>query len=127
MRIETVLHDEIADELANLGKMEIGEEKYKVTVDGVTKLIDRAIELDKLNIESQDRIKNQEIDIDLRLKQMEEERKDRMVKNYIAVAGIALPLVVTVWGALKSWEFEKEGTVTTLIGRGFINKLLPKK
>ena len=28
---------------------------------------------------------------------------------------------------LTSLKFEEEGTVTTIVGRGFVNKLLPKK
>ena len=58
---------------------------------------------------------------------MDEEKKDRLVKNIITAAGIVLPLVITVWGTKVSLKFEEEGTFTTIMGRGFINKLLPKK
>ena len=58
---------------------------------------------------------------------MEEDRKDRRFKNGIALGGIVLPLAVTIWGTLKTLKFEEEGTVTTMMGRGFINKLIPKK
>ena len=58
---------------------------------------------------------------------MEEEKKDRLVKNCISIGGIVLPVAVTIWGTLKSLKFEESGTVTTIMGRGFINKLLPKK
>ena len=57
---------------------------------------------------------------------MEEEKKDRLIKNILTGAGIIIPLGVTVWGTLKTLKFEEEGTVTTLMGRGFINKLFPK-
>lgn len=127
MKIETLLHDEIKSELEELKKIELGSEKYKVTVDGLTKLVDKAIEMDKLNIEVQEKVESRENDNDLKLKQMEEERKDRFVRNGIAVAGIVIPTIVTIWGTIKTIEFEKEGTITTIMGRGFINKLLPKK
>lgn len=127
MKIETLLHDEIRSELEELKKIELGSEKYKVTVDGLTKLVDKAIEMDKLNIEVQEKVESRENDNDLKLKQMEEERKDRFVRNGIAVAGIVIPTMVTIWGTIKTIEFEKEGTITTIMGRGFINKLLPKK
>ena len=61
------------------------------------------------------------------LAQLESERKDRIIKNCISIAGIIIPVIVTIWGTKKSFEFEKEGTITTIMGRGFINKLLPKK
>lgn len=127
MNIETQLHAEIAGELDELGKMEVGTEEYKVTVDGVTKLVDRAIEMEKLAITKEEQLVERKFDREMRLQQMREEKLDRYVRNGIAIAGILLPIGVTIWGTLKSFEFEKEGTITTIMGRGFINKLLPKK
>ena len=48
MKIEKLLNDEIQAEIESLGAMELGSEPYKVAVDGVTKLIDRSIEIKKL-------------------------------------------------------------------------------
>ena len=127
MRIETKLQEEIASELEELSKMQVGTDEYKSTVDGLTKLMDRAIEIERIDIESQDKVDARQEENDFKLKQMEDERKDRIVKNAISVAGIVIPTVVTIWGTLKSIEFEKTGTITTIMGRGFISKLLPKK
>ena len=127
MSIRNLLQEEIQDEFENLGKMELGSETYKTTVDGLTKLVDRAIELDKFAVESDDKDVCRDIDTELKTQQMESEKKDRLVKNGIAIAGIIIPVVVTVWGTILSFKFEEEGTITTILGRGFINKLLPKK
>lgn len=127
MRIETKLHEEIAKEIEELGKMQLGTDEYRSTVDGIAKLMDRAIEIEKMDVESQDRIEARQAEEDFRLKQMEADRKDRFAKNAIAVASIAIPTVVTIWGTIKSIEFEKTGTITTIMGRGYISKLLPKK
>ena len=127
MELEKKLHDEISRELDILEGMEGGTESYKAMVDGVTKLTDRAIEIDKLNAEVEARAETQKFENELKLKQMKEERIDRIVKNCITGFSIILPVVVTVWGTKASFEFEKEGTVTTIMGRGFINKLLPGK
>jgi hypothetical protein len=127
MNIEHQLHVEIADELDNLSKMDVGTEEYRVTVDGVTKLVDRAIEMEKLAAAKEEQLVERKFDRELKLQQMREEKLDRYVRNGIAIAGILLPIGVTIWGTLKSFEFEKEGTITTIMGRGFINKLLPKK
>lgn len=107
--------------------MALGTEEYKVTVDGLTKLMDRAIDMKKFDTEYAERIENQKMDNCLKQKQMDEERKDRLIKNGISIAGIVIPSLITIWGTVKSMEFEKEGTITTIIGRGFINKLIPKK
>ena len=127
MRIETKLQEEIANELDEVGKMTLGSDEYRCTVDGLAKLMDKAIELERINIERRDKVEVREEESDFRAKQMAEERKDRQIKNWIALLGIAIPTAVTIWGTIKSIEFEKEGTITTIMGRGFINKLLPKK
>ena len=127
MKIETLLNEEIQDEFKNLKEMELGTEDYKTTVDGLVKLVDRAIEIDKLNIDAQDKIDSREIEVDLKQQQINDEKQDRKIRNGIAIAGIVIPTIATIWGTLKSFKFEKDGTVTTIMGRGFIQKLLPKK
>ena len=125
--IETLLHEEIQDGFDALSKMERGTEIHKTTVDEVAKLFDKAIEIEKIEIEAKEKAKAREIEESIKLAQIEEDRKDRRVKNGIAVGGIVLPLAVTIWGTFKTLKFEEEGTVTTIMGRGFINKLIPKK
>ena len=125
--IETLLHEEIQDGFDALSKMERGTEIHKTTVDEVAKLFDKAIEIEKIEIEAKDKAKSREIEASLKKAQMEEDRKDRRVKNGIALGGIVLPLAVTIWGTFKTFRFEETGTVTTMMGRGFINKLIPKK
>ena len=66
-------------------------------------------------------------DVDFKQKQIEEERKDRLIRNCISAAGIVIPSLITIWGTLKTFKFEEDGTITTVMGRGFINKLLPTK
>ena len=125
--IETLLHEEIQDGFDALSKMERGTETHKTTVDEVAKLFDKAIEIEKIEVEAKEKAKAREIEASLKRAQMEEDRKDRRVKNGIAVGGIVLPLAVTIWGTFKTFRFEETGTVTTIMGRGFINKLIPKK
>lgn len=127
MNIRNVLNDEIQDEFKNLRKMELGSDTYKVTVDGLTKLVDKAIELEKLDADMDEKAESRENEIELKRKQMQIDKKDQIVKNGIAIAGIIVPTVITIWGTLKSFKFEETGTVTTIMGRGFIQKLLPKK
>lgn len=127
MKIETLLHEEIKSEFEELKKIEVGSDQYKVAVDGVTKLVDKAIEIDRLNIEHQEKVDARLDENYFKNEEIKENRKDQTIKNCITIGGIIVPVVITVWGTLKSFEFEREGTVTTIMGRGFINKLLPKK
>lgn len=127
MKIETVLHEEIRNEFGELKKLEVGSEGYRTAVDGICKLLDRAIEYDKLDSECNDKSLNRGFEEDYKLQLAEDEKRDRRIKNIITIVGIAVPSVITIWGTIISLNFEKEGTITTIMGRGFINKLLPKK
>ena len=127
MKFEYMLQDEIANELEELRKMDLGSDEYRGAVDGVAKLMDRAIELERMDAELQEKIEARQEENDFKLKQLGDENKDRFVRNAISVASIIIPTAVTIWGTIKSIEFEKEGTITTIMGRGFISKLIPKK
>lgn len=125
--IETLLYDEIETEFDRLSQLEPGTEQHKAAADTLAKLVDRAIELDKIESDCKDREAARESEQLLKEQQMKDEKKDRLVKNIIGAAGVVLPLIVTVWGTKVSLKFEEEGTFTSIMGRGFIQKLLPKK
>lgn len=127
MNIETKLHEELAREFEELGKMQPGSDEHKTSAEVVTKLMDKAIEIERLHIEQQNETESLKAETDFKLKQIAEERKDQMIKNAINAVGIIGGFAVTIWGTCKSIKFEETGTITTIMGRGFINKLLPKK
>lgn len=127
MKIDELLRENIESELEDLKDLEIGTEEYKTAVDGVTKLMDRAIEMDKIQRDSNDQKMRDLNEQALKREELAENRRGRIVKNVIDVASFVIPVGVTIWGTLASFKFEKEGTITTIMGRGFINKLLPKK
>ncbi len=127
MNVEELLSKEILEEIEALSKMEVGSEEWRKTIEGLAKLLEKSNEMDKFKAEQKAQIENRMLENNWREKQAKEERIDRWVKNGIAVAGILIPVGVTIWGTLISFKFEEEGTITTIMGRGFINKLLPKK
>lgn len=127
MSIKTLLDDEIREEIENLKDVEAGTDKHKAAVDALTKLLDRSIEMDKNDIEATDRYDRQKSETELKQKQIEEDRKDRIVKNVLTGISVIGGFGLTIWGTCKSIKFEETGTITTIMGRGFIQKLLPKK
>ncbi len=128
MDIQTMLNDEIVREFDKLGEMEdLGDDKYRTTVDGLTKLIDRTITMEKFNIESEDKLAAQEFEREMKLKEMKVERNDRIAKNVLTGVATIGGFALTIWGTFKSFKFEETGTITTAMGRGFIQRLLPKK
>ena len=112
MSMVTKLNVEIEEKFDELAKLDPTTKEYSAAVDSVTKLMDRAIEIEKLeSSETQNE------------KQMEEDRKSRLVKNCIDVGSVVLPLAVTIWGAKASFKFEETGTITTSVGRKFMDKI----
>ena len=116
MSMVTLLQVEIEDRFNNLAEMDPSTKEYANAVDSVTKLMDRAIEIEKLEI-SEMQNKNQ----------IKDDRKSRLVRNCIDAGAIVLPLLVTIWGAKASFKFEENGTITTGVGRKFMDKLISKK
>lgn len=124
------LDGEISTELEVLESMETNSEDYKIMVEGLTKLIDRSMELEKIEIgkaQEAEKIKLETKKIKFEAQQAKTNKIFQWVGYGISAAGIVIPVAVTIWGTKVTLNFEKEGTVTTMMGRGFINKLLPKK
>lgn len=127
MNIETLLYDAIETDFEKLADEKLSPEERRATVDEITKLMDRAIEMEKVSNDCRDKKEIRENDRFVKMQQLDDDNKDRLIKNIISAAGIALPLLVTIWGTKVSLKFEEEGTFTTIMGRGFIQKLLPRK
>ena len=116
MNFEELLDEDLVSEMQKLRQTPYEDKAYGTVSNTVDMLLGRKIEMENAKSE---RI--------MKEKQLEDEKKDRLIKNVISVAGIVLPIAVTIWGTKVSLKFEEEGTFTTIMGRGFIQKLLPKK
>ena len=127
MNIEDLLDDELDAQFEKLRKENLSPEEEKATVDTIAKLMDKKIEIERLRIDGADKEAIRENDMLMKQQQLKEDKKDHTIKNILSGLGIALPLLVTIWGTKVSLKFEEEGTFTTLMGRGFVSKLLHKK
>ena len=81
MKNETMLHDEIKAELEELSKLEVGSDEYETAVNGISKLMDRAIEMEKFESDAKERIDSKEAELDLKYRQLEEDIKDRRLET----------------------------------------------
>lgn len=118
-KVNNKLVEEVSRELDELGSLDVGSEEYKTTVNGVTSLVDRVIEINKFDHDLEDRKKESE----LKENQMKEDVKDRWIRNGLTAAGIVVPTVLTIWGTFKTLKFEETGTITTTSGRHFFKNL----
>ena len=120
--------------LEKLEETEVGSDKHKALVDAIAKLEDKLIEIQRIQNDAADKaatrereLKNDILEYNVKCEQMREDRIDKWVKNLLTALGIVLPIWLTVWGTKVSFKFEEEGTITTIMGRGFINRLFGKK
>lgn len=96
-------------------------------------------ELKIKQIETDEAMKQKQIDADMKLK-MEQalrdemiklksikiDRNDRIIKNVLeAIKWIGTALLI-IWGALKTWEFEEKGTISSFMGKIFVGLFRPK-
>lgn len=127
MSTKKLLEEEIQSEIEEISKMEVGSDKHKAAIEALAKLMDKYNEMDKLELEYQDKYDNREEDRRLKEKQLQHDKKDALVKNVLTGVSVVGGFALTIWGTCKSIKFEETGSFTTIMGRGFIQKLLPKK
>ena len=100
-------------EMAKITESEDG----KRAVDDAVKLTDCLIEIKKM--EADEGVKKEEL--------KRQSIKERW-QNGIAIAGIAVPAVISIIGIYKTFKFDDAGgIISSTLGRGFINKVIPKK
>lgn len=134
MNNQEALDKVIGSLIAELEGTEVGSEEHKALVDAIAKLEDRSLEIQRIQNDAEDKAKTRERELkndileqNLKLEQMSDDRIDRWVKNILTGLGIVSSAALAIWGTKKSFEFEKEGTITTIMGRGWVNRLFGKK
>ena len=116
MDVKDVLINEFIEEIEELKSMEAGSEEHKTTLDGVTKLADRLIEIEKFEAEHEEK-----------KTQREEEKRDRRIKYGITIGTTVLSTFVYGLAFVASTNFERYGSFTTKGGQGSIRELLTLK
>ena len=127
MSIKTGLIEEFNSELEELKKMEVGTDEYKTSVEGITKLADRIIEIEKQEHENSARAIDRQVEMEFKEQQLIDEKRDRIIKNCLTGLSVVGGLGLTFVTAVMSMNFEREGTFTTEAGRGSIRQLLKFK
>lgn len=127
MNIETRLNDEIETVHNKLMSLEPGTEEYDKVFKEYLELNDRAIELYRIETDCEDKTAARESAQELEKQKAKGETVNRIAQAAINVAGIVLPLILTVWGTKTTLKFEEEGTITTTAGRNFFSQIFRKK
>lgn len=152
MSMEIKLEEEIERDLDAIYDMEVGSEEHAAAVTQVTKLMDKIIDMRKLEIDEHDKSEKRkaeerafeaaerareaeakareavfEADERNKLEDREAEKQHRLIGYIITGVGIAIPAAVTIWGTKKSFKFEEVGTITSQAGREFFKRLFSRK
>lgn len=124
MSIKHDLIEEFNNQLEEVGKMEVGTEKYKITMDGVTKLADRIIEIEKCEAES-DIAEETRVNNELsKAEELRIDKRDKIIRNVIEGVKVVGGFGLTAWAFVAAMNFEKEGVLTTEGGKAALRSLL---
>lgn len=128
MSVKELLEQEIKENLEAMGNMAaINSVEYRDAANNTAKLIEKLTEMERLELEHQDKKQSRQEENDLKLKQMNDDKKDRLIKNVLTGVNVVGGLALTVWGTITCIEFEKTGTITTVPGREHLKKLFSKR
>ena len=81
-------------------------------------------EMERMEQERLDKEASRKLEEDLKLKELAENKKDRIWKNAITIGTCLLYTGVTIWANIDSKNFEKDFTHTTEPGRTSTRRLL---
>ena len=100
------------------------KETYRLQVDRVNQLERQLTELERTEIEVEEKAASRYIEEQLERDKMEEERKANKSRNRIEVAKIAAPLSVAFVMGIVSMVFEKTDIVSSTAGKNSLRDLI---
>ena len=92
-----------------------GSDEYERLLNERDDIRNELVKLDSISIEAE--CKTAEIEA--------EDRREK-IRNGITIGTFAITSVISIWAVLKTFRFDETGTVTSTLGRGILNNILPK-
>lgn len=123
MSVKTLVTQEVCDQITEISKMEVGTETSKTAINGVGVLIDKVIDLEKLEIDKQ-KIELETAKVDIERDKVEIDRNDKKIKNEITIGTAVIGAGITVGMGLLAYVYEERGTITTKPGNKFVDRAL---
>ena len=129
--MDTTLHDvlcaKVCSDMEALEEMDVGSDGYRTAIDGITKLADRAIEVEKIEADLAEKAAAREFEAEQKRKQQEDDQRHRIIGYVLTGLGIVAPIVATVWCTHRTLRFDEgENILTTTAGRSLISNCLRK-
>ena len=124
-KIKNLLAEEFKNQLEEVSKMKVGTEEYKIAVDGVSKIADRIIEIEKNENEASLKEISRADESELKAEALISENRQAIIRNAIEGVKVVGGLGLTAWAFVASMHFEREGRLfSTEGGRAALRSLL---
>lgn len=120
MNVKQKLKDEFESQIDLLNKMDVGTEQYKLTVDGVTKLADRIIEIEKNERDAE----LKEYQIGNEAESINAEINNNRTRNVIEIVKVGVPVAAAFAMGIISMKWEKLDTLTSSAGKSALRDIL---
>ena len=125
MKIEKPIVEEALAEVEEVSKLAVGTEEHEKAVKSATVFMDRAIEIEKLNLEKR-KIENEERKLDVEEQKIVIDKKDRRRKDIITIGSTLLSVGTGLLVVKETFRFDLEHTPTSTLGRTILSKWIPK-
>lgn len=114
-KIEEALWQDYEKASNRIESLTVGSDDYEAALEEQDKIRNELIKLEQINQDSE-----------TKLSQIEAENKREKVRNIITVGTFAVSTGISVYAIAKTFKFDKVATVTSTLGRGILNGVVPK-
>ena len=118
--IQYKLKENLSEQLDELNKISVEDEKFDGAVNGITKLMDRMIKIEEMRDQKDSKDEARLIEADMRIKEIKELKR----KNRLEVVKIVVPTTAMFLTAVGTAIYEKTDTVTNTPGKISIRNLM---
>ena len=105
-------YDSIESEIK---KISSGDETYEIKLEERDKIRNELLKLEQLKNDRE--IKNMQFEID---------KKNEFIRNLITIGTFSINFIGCVYFTCKSFDFDKQSTMTSTMGRGILSNFMPK-
>lgn len=107
-------------------KDKLDEQRRNEELDAVKRELDEQERENRLYLQEK-QLEFQQRQIELQEQQHKQTKKGNTIQTLVTVGTALLAAGVTVWGTIVTLDFEKDWTITTSAGKGFLGRLFTKK
>lgn len=125
-KIEEALWNDYNDAKSKLDGLPLDDKKAEVLIKERDNIRNELIEYDKSVKELELKKQLSENDVKLKSKQLTTEQKNELMRNGIAIGTFLISTTVSIFTIVKTFRFDEESSVTSTMGRGVLNGVVPK-